>query len=57
MKSDAPPCHLCGKESVMEVDGKAWCEGCLHAVGSCCGESEMDCENPPDAPVAEIPRI
>ena len=38
---DPTPCHLCGMESVMDTDGCAWCEGCLHAKGSCCGESEV----------------
>jgi hypothetical protein len=38
---DPVPCHLCGKESVMDVNGAAWCEGCLHANASCCGESDI----------------
>lgn len=37
-ESESPPCHLCGKESAIVIDGVAWCEGCLHEAGSCCGE-------------------
>jgi hypothetical protein len=35
-------CDTCGREAVVVVDGKGWCESCLHARGSCCAESEMD---------------
>lgn len=53
MEAEPPPCHLCGNEAVIVLADLAWCEGCLHAQGSCCGESDMDCderllaENPP----------
>jgi len=40
-----PPCHLCGKEAAIEIDGEGWCEGCLHARASCCAESEMEEED------------
>jgi hypothetical protein len=35
-------CHLCGQDAVLEIEGKGWCASCLHARGSCCGESERD---------------
>lgn len=31
-------CHVCGAESDAEFEGEAWCAGCLHVKGSCCGE-------------------
>jgi hypothetical protein len=38
---EMPPCHLCGRDAAIVIDGNAWCEGCLHARGSCCAESDM----------------
>ena len=35
-------CEACGQDSVIEIEGKGWCAACLHARGSCCGESEKD---------------
>jgi hypothetical protein len=34
-------CEVCGQEAVIEVEGRGWCASCLHAQGSCCGESEQ----------------
>lgn len=42
MAEELPPCHLCGNEAVIVIEDLAWCEGCLHARGSCCAESEME---------------
>ncbi|MBC8126853.1 MAG: hypothetical protein H8M99_06885 [Gloeobacteraceae cyanobacterium ES-bin-144] len=42
IETESDACHLCGNESVLEVDGVAWCAACLHAKGSCCGESDME---------------
>ncbi|WP_338289820.1 hypothetical protein [Luteolibacter sp. LG18] len=42
MKAEPQPCHLCGQEAAIVIEGEAWCAGCLHAQGSCCGESEME---------------
>lgn len=33
-----PPCAVCGKPAVVVIDGIAWCGGCFHEMGSCCGE-------------------
>jgi len=41
-KESPPPCNVCGKPSDIVLDGEGWCEGCWHAKGSCCGESEME---------------
>lgn len=46
MDEELPPCHLCGNEAAIVIDGVAWCESCLHARGSCCAESEMDDDDP-----------
>lgn len=44
MKSRDLPgaCETCGQEAVIEIEGCGWCAACLHAQGSCCGESEKD---------------
>jgi hypothetical protein len=34
---EKPPCPVCGKPSVIIIDGVAWCDGCFHEMGSCCG--------------------
>ena len=31
-------CHVCGAGVDAVLDGQAWCAGCLHIQGSCCGE-------------------
>jgi len=33
-----PPCAVCGKPAVVVINGIAWCDGCYHEMGSCCGE-------------------
>lgn len=35
-------CDLCGQEAVIEIEERGWCASCLHAQGSCCGESEKE---------------
>jgi hypothetical protein len=35
-------CETCGQEAAIEIEGRGWCASCLHARGSCCGESEKD---------------
>lgn len=37
-KPQALACHVCGAEADAEFEGEAWCAGCLHVKGSCCGE-------------------
>ncbi|MEK7951912.1 hypothetical protein [Luteolibacter soli] len=41
-KPEDETCAICGREAVMVVDGVGWCESCVHARGSCCGEAEME---------------
>lgn len=38
----AGACETCGQDAAIEMEGKGWCAACLHALGSCCGESEKD---------------
>ncbi|MCW1885453.1 hypothetical protein OKA04_11995 [Luteolibacter flavescens] len=40
--SPPPACDTCGREAVIVIDARGWCESCLHARGSCCAESEME---------------
>jgi hypothetical protein len=35
-------CETCGQDAAIEIEGRGWCAACLHAQGSCCGESEKD---------------
>lgn len=32
-------CETCGQDVAIEIEGRGWCAACLHALGSCCGES------------------
>jgi hypothetical protein len=33
-----PPCEVCGKPAAVVINGVAWCDGCFHEMGSCCGD-------------------
>jgi hypothetical protein len=35
-------CDTCGQDAEIEIEGRSWCASCLHALGSCCGESDKD---------------
>jgi predicted amidophosphoribosyltransferase len=37
-ESETPACAVCGKPAVVIINGVAWCDGCFHEMGSCCGE-------------------
>jgi hypothetical protein len=43
-QSENPPCAVCGQAAVVVIHGVAWCDGCLHEMGSCCGEWHEDVE-------------
>jgi hypothetical protein len=43
-QSENPPCAVCGQAAVVVIHGVAWCDGCFHEMGSCCGEWHEDVE-------------
>lgn len=47
------PCDVCGKDADVVIETVAWCSGCLHEMGSCCGNfgtADCDANEQPHAP-------